>query len=384
MKLRVALAGAAAVAAGVALLVAAGDARLALGSYLVAFAWALSLALGALAWLMIAYATGAGWFVVFRRAAEALALAVVPLAGLFVPVLLGARTLYPWAWPARALDPVVAVAVARRHAAFSQPFFTARAVVFLAAWSAVALLLRFWSVRADGGAHPGDGARARALAGAALPGLALTMTCACFDWFMSMEPAWSSNLYGVYVFVGGFTAAVAAVVLLAAAARRAGRLPREVAADHFHASGRVLLMAVALWGYIVFAQLLVVWIADIPAESVWYVVRLRGGWRPVAVALALGHFALPFLALLQRAVTRHPPRLALVAAWLVALHYLDVYWLLAPAAHPARAAPRLTDLGAMLVVVGVLAPFVAGRFAAVAAVPARDPALAAALEYRSR
>jgi hypothetical protein len=146
----------------------------------------------------------------------------------------------------------------------------------------------------------------------------------------------------------------------------------------------VLLLAVSLWAYLAFVQVLLVWIADLPAEVGWLRARAVGGWGVASVVLAAGHFALPFFALLQRAVTRHPSRLALVAAWLVLLHAVDLHWLIAPALRPGRASPTLTDLGAMLVMLGLLGPFVAWRLGAASAVPSRDPSLAAGLEYRSR
>ena len=301
-----------------------------------------------------------------------LSLTLAPIALLFAPVLLGARTLYPWAWSPGALDPVARLAVERRHALFTVAAFGLRSLVFLSLWALLAGLL-----------HRGS-TRARTLSAAALPPFALTLTFAAFDWFMSLDPTWCPNLYGVYLFAGGFSAAVAAVTLLAWALRRAGRLPAAIADDHFHASARVLLLAVSLWAYLAFVQVLLVWIADLPSEVGWLRARSVGGWAVVSVVLAIGHFALPFFALLQRAVTRHPSRLALVAAWLVLAHAVDLHWLIAPSLRPGRASPTLTDLGALLLMLGLLGPFVAWRLGAVSASPSPDPSLAGALEYRSR
>ena len=95
-----------ALAGGAALILAARtDLRDALGAYLVAYGFVLSVALGSLALVLIAHVSESSWFVALRRVAEVVALAVAPLALLFVPVLLGARRLYPWAMPREAIDP---------------------------------------------------------------------------------------------------------------------------------------------------------------------------------------------------------------------------------------------------------------------------------------
>ena len=371
------------VGAGLLALGVAIDPGVVPGAYLVAFGFAISTALGALAYVMIGHATGASWFVALRRFAELSALTLVPLAALFAPVVAAARSLYPWARPPESLAPALREAVEKKRAALSLPFFTARSVAFLLLWAALAALLYLGSAKADAEPESHASQRLRALSAGALPAFALTLSFATFDWFMSLEPRWTSTVYGLVWFAGGFTAAVAVVTLLAYGALRAGKLPPQVGASHFHASGRLLLTAVSLWAYLSFVQLLLQWIADKPEEIAWYHLRLSGGWRGLALALALGHFALPFLALLQRRVTRNPARLAAVSAWLLALHWVDVYWLVGPALRPSHAAPHWLHLAALLAVAGPAVAFASWRAGAASTVPTHEPELGASLRYRS-
>ena len=85
-----------------------------------------------------------------------------------------------------------------------------------------------------------------------------------------------------------------------------------------------------LWGYIAFSQYLLVWGADLPREVGWFLPRLRGTWGLVAWSLVGLHFAVPFVLLLQRPIKRAPGRLAAVAALLLAMHYVELLWLVVP------------------------------------------------------
>jgi hypothetical protein len=149
---------------------------------------------------------------------------------------------------------------------------------------------------------------------------------------MSLQPGWVSNMYGLYVFTSGFVSAIAAIAIGAWLAYWSGLLPEGVGPDHFHALGRLMLMAVILWAYIAFFQLLLIWIANIPHEATFFIARSRGGWPLVNLFLIFGRFVLPFFALLSRPLKRSPVLLAGVGVWLVLMSALDVAWLVIPSA----------------------------------------------------
>ena len=369
-------------------LAAVGLAATALGAFLeprraavallAAHTAAVGVVLGALAMVMIGHLTGATWFVLLRRRAEDVTATLPALAVLFVPLLLAVRVLYPWAGPAGALAPSVRAAVGAKRAYLDVPFFVVRAVAYWVTWVALAELLRRASLRQD--AAPDD-ASARALArrmrvvsAAGLPALALTLTFAAFDWMMSLSPTWSSTLYGVYAFAGD---GVGALALLALAART------SLGVEQRHALAKLLFTFVLFWAYVAYSQYVVVWSGDLPHEVLWYVARLRGGWRALAALLVAGHFVLPALLLLLRAVKRSAFALAAVGAWLLAMHYVDVYWLLLPELSPGRLAVHWLDAAALALVVGVTTTAAAWRRADTPAVPARDPRLAEAAAYRA-
>jgi hypothetical protein len=300
---------------------------------------------------------------------------------LFVPIFAGRRLLYPWVDPS-GLSPELARSVAHKAPYLNTGFFVVRAAIYFAVWIAVAHLLRAWSVRQDEGGGPSLTVRQRRLGAGSLPFVALTMTFASFDWMMSLDPRFYSTIYGVYWFAGSFVAAFAVTILGAVATRPdPTAFGHYMNADHFHALGKLLLAFVAFWAYIAFSQFMLIWIADIPEEVPWYVLRIRGGWLWVGSFVALFQFLVPFFLLLQRSVTRSPRRLAWMSAWLLFVHWVDLYWLLLPHLHPAGPRPWIFDLTAFVGVGGAAVAFALVRMRAHAAVPVRDPYLEDSLRY---
>jgi hypothetical protein len=368
----------AAVGAAAAIVGAVLDPRRAAVSWLVALVAVWSTVLGALALVMIAHVTGATWFVLLRRRAED-AIATLPvLALLFVPVAIALRALYPWAAPLEALSPAVRAAVVAKRAYLDAPFFVGRAVVYWGAWVALAESLRRLSLRQDRAAGDAEALdlarRMRRVSAAGLPALALTLTFASFDWMMSLSPAWSSTLYGVYVFAGGAVGALALLALLGVPNGSSSGVEQR------HALGKLLLTFVLLWAYLGYSQLIVIWSADLPREVAWYVAR-RGGWDAVAALLVVGHLIVPTLALFVRAVKRSALLLGALGAWLLAMHYVDVYWLVLPERTPGHVAPHWLDLATLAAVTGATVATAVWRRGAEPAVPERDPRLPEALAY---
>jgi hypothetical protein len=369
---------------GVITLIPAGifDPRELFFAYLTAYNFVVSIALGALVFLMICHAMHAGWPTLLRRLTEAMVAAIPLHALLFVPILLGLPVLYPWVRPDRIADPRLRRLVGVQAPYLNVGWFVIRAVFFFAVWTAVGFWLRRWSQARDRGAGAAVDGRMYALSGVMLPLVALTLSFASFDWIMSLTPEWHSTMFPVYYFAGGFLGALALLTVLTFAADRAG-LIGGINGSHYYALGRLLLSFVIFWAYVAFFQLLLIWSADRPDEVTFYLARLQGGWVAVTVILVLGQFVLPFLALLSYDLKRRPALLTGVAVWLLVAHYVDVYWLVMPAAPRASISHGVVDVGALLALGGLSVIHGVWRLRGVPLVPLHDPALAEALRYES-
>ncbi len=152
--------------------------------------------------------------------------------------------------------------------------------------------------------------------------LALTATFAAFDWIMSLDPHWYSNIFGVYFWAGSISGSLSVITLLALWARRRPGMESVITVEHLQDLGKLHLGFVSFWAYIAFSQYLLIWYANIPEETAWFVQRSRGGWGEASIALACGHFLVPFLVLLPRRAKRSPVVLGCVSVWLLAFHAL--------------------------------------------------------------
>jgi hypothetical protein len=347
------------------------DAQQAWLAYLVAVMAALTVTLGALMLVLMAHLTGATWFVVLRRVAESVAAATAVLVVLLVPLVFGLHALYPWLSPDQ-LEPHVREMVLRKHAYLNVPFFLIRAAIYIAAWLLILARVRRWSSRQDAGQQPGPIA---GFSAAACIVIGFTLSFAAFDWMMSLRPDWYSTMYGVRVFAGTFVPALGLIAVL----MRAGRLP--VTPGHAQALASLLLSFVIFWFYIAFGQLLIIWIGNAPAEITWYVARSRPAWLVFGSILAVGHFAIPFLMLLFRRVKRNARTMARLGAWLLAMHYLDLCWLVIPDAGHVSWASVWIYPSALLLTCGAAAVLSTWWLGDVPVLPERDPDLADSLEY---
>ena len=350
-------------------------------AYLVAYISSLAVVLGALAMIMIARVTAATWFVALRRQAEQIVATLPAFAVLLVPILLAAPLLYSWTSPDTRLEPGMRAGVQAKAAYLNIPFFVARAVVYMIIWIVLGEALRRTSLAQDRGDSVVIERRMRAMSAVGLIAFAISVSFAAFDWMMSLRPAWYSTIYGVDYFAGAMVGALALLAVLIARGRWRGELPDVVGADHLHALAKLLLTFVLFWVYIGFSQFIVIWSAEIPVERAWYVVRTRGAWNALAGLIIAGHFVLPFVVLLVRAFKRSVLAMALLGAWLLAMHYLDAYWIVMPDAPRGGVVAPWLDLGALMFVAGVASATWSIRRAGEASVVRGDPLVTASLAY---
>jgi len=294
-------------------------------SYLIGWTFWTGITIGSLALLMLQHLTGGGWGLVIRRSLEA-ATRVLPLmAILFVPILLGAHSIYHH-WT----DPTEEV-VRFKTPYLNLKFFAIRAVVYFAIWGTLAFLLNQWSLAQDRTADNRYTKNMRVLAGPGMVALIFSVTFASIDWYMSLEPEWFSTIYG-FIYVAAWTlSALAFVIAVMAALSREEPMKRIVAPLHFHDLGKLLLALVMLWAYFAFSQYLIIWSGNLPEEIGWYLKRIHGGWGALIITIGILHFAAPFLFLLSRSVKRNPRKLVIIAVVILVMRMVDLLWMLVPA-----------------------------------------------------
>jgi hypothetical protein len=351
-----------------------------LETYLVSFSLFLALTLGALFFVMLQHITRAGWSVVVRRIAEALACNVWLMAVLAIPVVLGMGHLYHWSHlEAAAGDPILAP-----KSGFLNPtFFVIRLLVYFAIWGGLAWFFHRTSTRQDSSFDPRLTMRMERAAGPGLVLYALSTNFASFDLLMSLDPHWFSTIYGVYFFAVSVVCFFAVLPKILVGLQWKGVLSRSVTVEHFHDLGKLLFAFVVFWAYIAFSQYMLIWYGNIPEETQWYLKRQTGDWAWVSLALLVGHFVIPFLVLISRAVKRRPRLLAAMGIYMVVMTWLDLYWLVVPEFSPGVARFGLIDVLCFLGVAGLYTLALALRLKRHSLIAEGDPRLQESLAFHT-
>ncbi|MCC6124862.1 MAG: quinol:cytochrome C oxidoreductase [Pirellulales bacterium] len=362
-----------------------------LHSYLWNYCFVLGIALGALFFVLLQHATRAGWSVTVRRLAEFLTAPFGLLAVLFLPILIPVilghyntdfvrYNIYEWANPAAVHESEV---LAHKAAYLNPTFFAVRAVFYFGVWW---YLGRFYLAKSVEQDRTGDACvtlRLERCSYVSILFYAATVTFASIDWLMSLMPDWFSTIFGLYYFSGCMVAIMAVLILASIALQAAGRLTDAVTVEHYHDLGKFLFTFVVFWGYIAFSQYLLIWYANIPEETQWYLLRQNGAWKWISLALLFGQLLIPFAALLSRHVKRQKYLLGFSAAWVLAMHWLDLYWVVMPSMKTERPPFNPIDVCLLVGLVGLYAAGVLRAAAGRSLIPRSDPRLEEALAFEN-
>ena len=306
-------------------------------SYLFAFVFFTGLAVGALALVMVHALTGGAWGDALRpqwlAAAHTLPLQLI----LALPILTEIRVLYGWdSAEALARDPLLRA----QSWYLNAPFFVARTLCYFVLWLGLLLLL-VRGIHRGTLADPQHPSSLLRVASAGLILCALSMLFASTDWVMSLVPHWHSSMFGMMVSTGCMLGAAALAILHLMFSRDRASVAALLRLGDL---GNLLLMFVLVWWYLAFMQYLTIWVADLPAETVWYIPRTLTSWRAVAWVGIVLNLAVPFVVLLSRSAKRHRGWLGAVAAALLLGNLGNALWLVIPSFRPWGFELRWTDL----------------------------------------
>ena len=341
-------------------------------SWLVGFLFCLGLSLGSLGLLMLQHLSGGQWGLVSRRVFEAGSRTLPFVILLFIPIALRLPVLFEWARPEAAENAVI-----HAKAGYLNPtFFLVRAVIYFGFWLVLVTLLNRWSAEQDSGraTSPADSVRFRTVSAPGLLFLVITVTFASVDWVMSLDPEWFSTIFGLLTVVGWGLMTFALTIIVLSMLERSGAATDILKPGHFHDLGKLLLAFVMLWAYMSFSQFLIIWAGNLPEEIPWYVRRTTGTWGYVAIALVIGHFALPFTLLLSQDLKKRSKLLAGVALFILVMRLVDIIWLVEPEFRPGTSFPiHWMDITVPLGLTGVWLFVFARNLRSRALLPRNDP-----------
>jgi hypothetical protein len=323
----------------------------ALYNYLIMFMFIASIGLGSLAFVAIEYMAGAIWSTPFRRIAEFLSAPIPLLLILVIPIILGANTLYHWTnINIVSNDPILQ----GKSSYLNLNFFIIRIAICIFIWILFYYLITKNSKLQDTNNDVKYTKNNIKLSVVFAPVFIITLTFAAIDLMMSLEPHWYSTIYGIYYFAGTLVAGIASFALVTIFTLEGKFFDSRINNKHLHSVGILLFAFNIFWAYIAFSQYLLIWYANLPEENYWFLNRMNGSWVYLSLGMVFIHFIIPFLVLIPSYAKTNLKTLKVMSIWLLAAHYLDLYWLVMPTYDKSGIVFGWVEIGFPVAAVGII------------------------------
>lgn len=329
-----------------------------LGSTLVSSFFFFAIGLGALFFLALQYATETGWYASVKRMIEAIAGFLPYGIGLLVLIFLvitlkDGGDIYLWMNPevtdvgSEHYDKIID----GKSAFLNKPFWWIRTVAYLACYYIFWLGFRKRSLEEDKVGGTEIHFKNYKKGALFLVFFAVFSSTSSWDWLMSIDVHWFSTLYGWYVFAGMWCSTMVVIMLLTLYLKKQGYLPK-VNESHIHDIGKWIFATSFLWSYLWFSQYMLIWYANIPEETTYYLARIEN-FQVLFFVTFLINFVFPMLILMSRDAKRHAGILTFVGLVILVGHWLDVFIMVEAGSLGANAHIGLIEIGTVLLLAGL-------------------------------
>jgi hypothetical protein len=340
----------------------------------------LSLAIGASFFLALQYITQSGWSSAFKRIPESMS-AYIPVAAIIMIILIfGMNSLYSWINPeAHAFDEHEQHLIHHKSPYLNVPFFIVRLVLYFAVWIFMTQMLRKFSLKEDmeGGLVYFE--KSEFYSKVYIFTLALTFSLASFDWLMTLEPTWYSTIYSLKNFVAAFYHGSAIIVLIVLIMHTYGYF-QFINNAHWQDFSKYVFILSIIWAYFWFSQYLLIWYANIPEETTYYVRRLQGPWKFNFYLNLTLNWLVPFLVLLPNYFARKKFILAIVIVALIIGQYTDLFEQIMPGTV-GEFKIGFTEIGTFIGFAGLFIYMFMRTLSRAALIPEKHPLLEESLHH---
>ncbi len=347
------------------------DATRAWYNYLIGYFYWMSIALFGAFFTAIHHATGAQWSTSIRRLAEGMSSFLPVAAGLLIVLFFGMHHLYEWTHT----DIVLADPLLSGKAGYlNTGFFIIRSIVGMGIWVGFSWYFCKKSIAQD---STGAISITKQLIKASvifLPLFALSYTMASFDDIMSVEPHFFSTIFGVYQFSSLFNSGITTLTIIVILLQKRGLIKDLVTEHHMHDLTKWMFAFTVFWAYIAFSQYMLIWYANLPEETFFFLKRQTNGWGCWGIALAFMKFIIPFFLLIGKWAKTKPNYILCVGALMLVASWVDLYWNVAPA-FSEHARLGWQEIGIFAGFVGAFGLTVSRFYARHPLVPVKDPYL---------
>jgi hypothetical protein len=227
-------------------------------------------------------------------------------------------------------------------------FYVVRMVVFFGLWYMFFTWIKKEMLAEDINGGTSHWIKARKFSAIFLVIFAVSSSVSAWDWVMSIDTHWFSTMFGWYVFASWWVTGLATITFIVATLKNAGYL-KMVNHNHLHDLGKFVFAFSIFWTYIWFGQFLLIYYANIPEETVYFIQRMRTApYSWIFYANLFLNFVLPFLLLMTRDAKRHVSMLRVVCPIVIVGHWFDFYNMITPGVMKTEGGIGFLEIGLFL------------------------------------
>jgi hypothetical protein len=289
----------------------------------------ITLAMGGLLFYSIQYITNSGWSAVIQRIPQALG-AFLPIgAMLMLFIYFGLPHIYEWSHEGITESDKL---IAHKEPFLNIPFFMIRMVIYFVIFISAAYMLRKYALMQDQSNDIKYHFKSRYYSQVFIFVGAIFFAFASKDWIMTIDAHWFSTMFGFRNMIVSMYYGVATIILLLLFLRSQGYF-KEVSEAHFHDFGRYLFRFSIVWGYLWFMQFLILWYANIPEGTVYYIPRFLGEWQPIFYSELIINFIIPFIVMMSDDLGKKTKTLLVISILLLVGLWLSLYQQIMPGSY---------------------------------------------------
>lgn len=278
-------------------------------------------------------------------------------------------------------DPRYDALLAGKQAYLNLPFFLGRMIVFMAGWYLFFLYMRKNALVEDIEGGVQSWKKIRSSAAWFLIFFAVSSSMASWDWIMSIDPHWFSTMFGWYVFSSWWVSGLAFITFIIIILKEKGYLA-VVTSNHLHDLGKFIFGFSIFWTYLWFSQFLLIYYANIPEETVYFIQRLTSSnYSSIFYINLFINFVFPFMALMSRDSKRHMSILKIVCVVVMLGHWLDFYLMITPGVMKYDGGFGFMEIGSFMIFMAAFVWVVLSNLAKYPLIAKNHPTLEESLHH---
>jgi hypothetical protein len=330
------------------------------------------LSMGTLVFYAIQQVAQAGWSPVLFRVMQGITsyLPVGSVIFFIFLVLCGLHFNHLFIW----LDPEVVAhdkIIANKAGYLNFPFWIVRAAIFLLGWNAYRYFSRKNCLAQDESDDNSFYKKNFNISAMFLVFFIVTESIMSWDWIMSIDPHWSSTLFGWYVFASFFVSGITMITMVTVYLKSRGYL-ENVNSSHIHDLAKFMFGISVFWTYLWFSQFMLIWYANIPEEITYFVTRIQVYNLPFFGAVVM-NFLFPVLILINTDFKRITWILVMAGIVILLGHYVDFFNMIMPGTVGGSWFIGISEIASVSFFLGLFIFVVFSALTKVPLLPKRNP-----------